>query len=49
MDITDWEINFLTKGLSTEGLKIPFINNLKKPECVSKQDMIELTTLWSAK
>ena len=25
--------------------KIPFISNLKKPACASKQDMLKLTTL----
>ena len=39
------EINFLSKGHSTQGSKIPFISNLKKPACASKQDVLELATL----
>ena len=26
--------------------KIPFISNLKMPACASKQDVLELATLW---
>ena len=36
---------FLSKGHSTQGLKTPFISNLKKPACASKQDVLELATL----
>ena len=39
----------LSKGHSTQGSKIPFISNLKKPACASKQDMLELATLWLVK
>ena len=45
MRITNQEINFLSKGHSTQGLKIPFISNLKKPACASKRDVLELATL----
>ena len=41
MCVTNYEINFLSKGHSTEGSKIPFISKLKKSACVSKQDVIE--------
>ena len=46
MRVTNKKINFLSKGHSTqEGSKIPFISNLKKPACASKQDVLELATL----
>ena len=35
----------MSKGHSTQGSKIPFISNLKKPACASKPDILELTTL----
>ena len=35
----------LSKGHSTEGPKIPFISNLKKPTCASKRDVLELEIL----
>ena len=35
----------MSKGHSTEGSKIPFISNLKKPACASKRDVLELATL----
>ena len=43
--ITNSEINFLSKGHSTYGSKIPFISNLKKPACASKWDVLEFATL----
>ena len=39
------EINFLSKGHSTQGSDIPFMSNLKKPACASKRDLKELATL----
>ena len=36
MSGTNSEINFLSKGHSTQQSKIPFIRNLKKPACTSK-------------
>ena len=36
---------FLSKGHSTYGSKISFINNLKKPACAVKQEVLELATL----
>ena len=45
MCVTNYEINFLSKGHSTEGSKIPFISNLKKLACASKRDVLELATL----
>ena len=39
--VTNLEINFLSKGHSTLGSKIPFISNLKNPACPSKQDVLE--------
>ena len=41
------ETQFLSKGPghSTQGSKIPFISNMKKPACASKQDVLELATL----
>ena len=44
MRITNWKINFLSKGHST-GPKIPFISNLKKPTCASQRDVLELAIL----
>ena len=35
----------LLKGHSTQGSKIPFISNLKKPTGASKRDMLDLLTL----
>ena len=35
----------MSKGHSKYGPKFPFIKNLKKSAWVSKQDMLELTTL----
>ena len=45
MRVTNWEINFLSKGHSIKRPKIPFIRNVKKPACASKQDVLELATL----
>ena len=45
MRLTNQKINFLSKGHSTYGSKIPFISNLKKPACASKQDVLEHATL----
>ena len=45
MHVTNQEISFQSKGHSTKGSKIPFISNLKKPECACKQDVLELATL----
>ena len=42
--VTNQEINFLSKGHSTQGSKKPFISNLKKPACASKWDMLEIAT-----
>ena len=33
------------KGHSTQPSKIPFIDNLKRPECASKQDVLKLAIL----
>ena len=46
MHVTNQKIKFLSKGHSTYGSKIPFISNLKKPACATKQDVLELATLW---
>ena len=35
----------MSKGHSTYTPNFPFISNLKKPACASKQDVLELTTL----
>ena len=45
MRVTNQKINFLSKGHSTEGPKIPFISNPKKPTCASKRFMLELAIL----
>ena len=37
----------MSKDHCTQGLKIPFISNLKKPACASKRDMLEIATLSS--
>ena len=44
--ITKYEINFLSKGHSTMYIRT---ENLKKPACASKRDMLELPTLWYLK
>ena len=44
--VTNSKINFSPKGHSTYASKIPFIDNLKRPACASKQDVLELATLW---
>ena len=36
---------FFSKGHNTKVSKIPFISNLKKTACASKQDALELATL----
>ena len=45
MSVTNEKINFLSNGHSTLGPKIPFISNLKKATCASKQDVLELAIL----
>ena len=45
MRVTNQKINFLSKGHSNSGPKIPFISNLKKPTCASKRNMLELAIL----
>ena len=40
------EINFFTKDHTKYTSNLPFIENLKKPACASKQDRLLLTTLW---
>ena len=45
MRVTNQKINFLSKGHSTQGLKIPFISNLKQLVCASKRDVLELAIL----
>ena len=44
--VTNKKINFLSKGHSTLGSKIPFISNFERPAYASKQDMLEFATLW---
>ena len=45
MRVTNSEINFLSKGHSTCGSKIPFISNLKWHACASIRDGLELATI----
>ena len=45
MRVTNKKIKILSKSHCTKGPKIPFISNLKKPTCASKQDVLELAIL----
>ena len=45
MRFTNLKIYFLSKGHSTQGPKIPFIRNPKRPTCPSKRDVLELAIL----
>ena len=46
MRVSNWKINLLSKGDSTEGSKIPFISNPKRPAFASKRDELVLATKW---
>ena len=43
--VTNSKIKFLPKGHSTNTSKIAFIDNLKRPACASKRNVLELVTL----
>ena len=44
MRVYNMKMNFFPKGHSTSASKIPFISNLKKAPCASKQDRLVLAT-----
>ena len=48
MHITNYEMNFLSNGHSTQGPKISFTSILKKSACAYKRDMLELAILQYA-
>ena len=43
--VNDMEINFFSKGKSKLTSNFPFIDNLKKPACASKQDGLVLANM----
>ena len=45
MRVYNIKINFFPKGHIKQTSNIPFIDNLKIPECASKQDGLKLATL----
>ena len=45
MRVTNSKIKFLTKDQNSYASKIPFIDNLKRLACASKQDLLELAIL----
>ena len=45
MCITNKKSTYCQKVTVHKGPKIPFINNLKKPTCASKRDVLELAIL----